>query len=169
MDTFNTLRAISWNPGRGIGAALYEALRELLASKGCCEPSEISNPSNPGSSTISPTCNQPQSSELPRALRPPLEEVVNTFWDRRRNPRILMIIYSHDSIDWEGGSWLHREGRARVVRRNSVLVFKYYQDDRFVEVCIVGSFKDDPGPLLRLLEAATRLVFFISEDAICRP
>ena len=140
------------NPGRGIGAALYEALRELLASKGALglfldippiDPNKLKDQSRLAINR----------KRLNFYKRYGLEEVVNTLWDRRPNPRnddhLTTLLF--DPLGKRRR--LHRKDARRVVRRILVEQFKYDPDDPFVET-IVGSFKDDPVRLSPL-EAAT--------------
>jgi acetoin utilization deacetylase AcuC-like enzyme/GNAT superfamily N-acetyltransferase len=132
-------------PARGIGVALYEALRELLAARGArglfldvppVEPDKVKDRARLAINR----------KRLRFYARYDVQKVVNTLWDVEANPRndgyLTTLLY--DPL----GRKPHLSQRdARVVIRN-ILVDQYAfeHDDPFV-MRIVRSFTDQPVKL----------------------
>ena len=132
-------------PARGIGGALYEALREYLVQKSARallldvppdEPDKISDPEQLA-------INRKRTKFYERYGALPIR---NTLWDVEANPRnegyLTMLLY-----DGLGRTAQPRRAEMRrAVRRILVTQYGYAADDPFVKR-IINSFVDDPLPL----------------------
>lgn len=148
---FGYLQYIASNPrqpGRGIGAALYEALRELLVAKGAhgllldvppIDPAKLKDASR------LPTNRK----RLRFYARYGLLQIVNTFWDLKPNPRNDGFLTTLLFDPLGRAPRLSRKDARRAMRRVLVEQFNYGRDDPFVED-IITSFKDDPVRLAPL-------------------
>jgi GNAT superfamily N-acetyltransferase len=135
-------------PARGIGAALYEALRELLSARGArglfldVPPADRAKLKDPSRLALN-------SKRLRFYARYGMHEVQGTQWDVKPNPRndgyLTTLLY--DPLGRRAR--LDRADARRVIRRILVEQFKYQPDDPFVTE-IVTSFADDPVRLAPL-------------------
>jgi acetoin utilization deacetylase AcuC-like enzyme/GNAT superfamily N-acetyltransferase len=135
-------------PARGIGAALYEALREFLAARGArglfldVPPADAAKLKDPSRLALN-------RKRLLFYARYGIHEVQGTRWDVTPNSRndgyLTTLLY--DPLGHR--SRLDRADARRVVRRILVEQFQYEPDDPFV-VGIVQSFADDPVRLAPL-------------------
>ena len=136
-------------PARGIGAALYEALREFLAQRSArglfldvppSDPKKVSDRSHL----------QVNRRRLRFYARYGIREIKGTRWDLHPNPRndgyLTTLLY--DPLGRRQPR-LERADASRVVRRILVEQFRYDPDDPFV-IAIVRSFADDPVRLAPL-------------------
>lgn len=136
------------SPARGIGAALYEALRELMALRRARGLFLDVPPADPAKlrerSRLSINLRR-----LRFYSRYGIHEVQGTLWDQEPNPRnegyLTTLLY--DSLGHR--AHLSRTDARRVVRRILVEQFRYEPDDPFV-LRMVQSFADDPVRLAAL-------------------
>jgi acetoin utilization deacetylase AcuC-like enzyme/GNAT superfamily N-acetyltransferase len=138
-------------PGRGIGGALYEALREVLAAKGArglfldvppVNPEKLKDPSRLAANR----------KRIQFYARYGLKEIANTLWDCKPNPRNggYLTTFLFDPLGKPPR--LSRQDARRMVQRVLVEQFSYKPEDPFVKE-IVGSFKEDPLRLIPLAPA----------------
>ena len=145
---FGYLQYIASHPGRssrGIGGALYEALRELLTHKSArgllldVPPDQKEKLRDPDRLAV----NRKRMSFYERYGAYP---IVGTLWDVEPNPRneyyLTMLVY--DSLG--KGRSLRRADARRAVSRILETQYGFAADDPFVKR-IVGSFRDDPVKL----------------------
>jgi acetoin utilization deacetylase AcuC-like enzyme len=140
-------------PARGIGAALYEALRELLAGRRAqgllldVPPADPAKVRDRSSLAINRT-------RLRFYARYGIHQIQGTRWDVDPNPRndgyLTTLLY--DPLGRRPR--LSRADARRVVRRILIEQFAYDWDDPFV-VGIVQSFADDPVRLAPLTQHPT--------------
>jgi acetoin utilization deacetylase AcuC-like enzyme/GNAT superfamily N-acetyltransferase len=133
---------------RGIGAALYEALRELLSARGArglfldVPPADRAKLKDPSRLALN-------SKRLRFYARYGMHEVQGTQWDVKPNPRndgyLTTLLY--DPLGRRAR--LDRADARRVIRRILVEQFNYQPEDPFV-TAIVASFADDPVRLVPL-------------------
>jgi GNAT superfamily N-acetyltransferase len=133
---------------RGIGAALYEALRELLAAREVrgllldIPPIDIAKVGEPARLAVN-------RKRLSFYARYGIHEVQGTRWDVEPNPRndgyLTTLLF--DPLGRRPR--LPRADARRVVRRILVEQYRYASDDPFV-ARIVQSFSDDPVRLVPL-------------------
>jgi len=129
-------------PARGLGGALYEALRELLTHNGArgllldvppVEPEKLADPSR-GAVNLKRMRFYERLGAFP---------VDGTLWDAEPNPRndgyLTTLLYD----DLGRRIPLRRSDARKVVRRILVTQYGYKSDDPFVRR-IVESFRDDP-------------------------
>ncbi len=141
-------------PARGIGVALYEALRELLATRGArglfldVPPAEASKLKEPGRLATN-------RKRMRFYARYDVRKVLGTQWDVEANPRnegyLTTLLY--DPLGHR--PHLPQKDARRVVRRILVEQYAFEPDDPFV-VRIVGSFADHPVKLEALSTQAER-------------
>lgn len=145
---YGYLQYIASDPGkasRGIGAALYEALRELLRGRGSrglfldvppVDPKKVDNPKRLAVNRR----------RLAFYARYGLQQVKGTLWDREPNPRndgyLTTLLF--DPLGRRAK--LERAVARQVVRRILVEQYGYLPDDSFVGR-IVQSFGADPVEL----------------------
>jgi acetoin utilization deacetylase AcuC-like enzyme/GNAT superfamily N-acetyltransferase len=130
------------SPARGIGAALYEALRELMGRRRARGLFLDVPPADPAKlrdkSLLSINLRR-----LRFYSRYGIQEVQGTSWDVEPNPRndgyLTTLLY--DPLGHR--AHLNRIDARRVVRRILVEQFRYEPDDPFV-ARVVQSFSDDP-------------------------
>jgi acetoin utilization deacetylase AcuC-like enzyme len=156
---FGYLEYIASDPGRparGIGAALYEAVRELLAARGARGLSLDVPPTDPAKVGDSRRL-AVNRKRLRFYARYGIHEVRGTQWDVAPNPRndgyLTTLLY--DPLGRRPR--LERADARRVVRRILVEEFRYEPDDPFV-INIVQSFADDPVRLAPLTKAPVATV-----------
>jgi len=137
-------------PARGIGVALYEALRELLAARGArgllldvppTDPAKLKDPSRVAVNRR----------RMRFYARYDVRKVTGTLWDvepNRRNEGYLTTLL-YDPLGRR--PYLPQRDARRVARRILVEQYAFESDDPFV-VRIVRSFADQPVKL----EALTR-------------
>ncbi len=143
-------------PARGIGVALYEALRELLSARGArglfldvppAEAAKLKDPSRLATNR----------KRMRFYARYDVRKVVGTQWDVEANPRnegyLTTLLY--DPLGHR--PHLPQRDARRVVRRILVEQYAFESDDPFV-VRIVGSFADHPVKLEALAPQAERAV-----------
>ncbi len=141
-------------PARGIGVALYEALRELLAARGArglfldvppAEAAKLKDPSRLATNR----------KRMRFYSRYDVRKVVGTQWDVEANPRnegyLTTLLY--DPLGRR--PQLPQRDARRVVRRILVEQYAFESDDPFV-LRIVGSFADQPVKLEALSAQAER-------------
>jgi acetoin utilization deacetylase AcuC-like enzyme len=129
-------------PARGIGTALYEALREVLAAKGArgllldVPPAESGKLKDPGRL-------QTNRARMRFYARYDVQKVAGTRWDEDPNPRnegyLTTLLY--DPLGHRPR--LGRSDARRTVRWILTEQYGFEPDDAFVEG-IVQSFRDDP-------------------------
>lgn len=138
-------------PARGIGTALYEALRELLAAKGAkgllldVPPADVGKLKDASRAPI----NQRR---LRFYARYDAQRIDGTEWDISPNPRNDDYLTTLLFDPLGRNPRLTRADARRTVRSLLMEQFGYEWDDPFVER-IVASFKDDP---VRLAPLASR-------------
>ncbi|MFV0296270.1 MAG: GNAT family N-acetyltransferase, partial [Hyphomicrobiaceae bacterium] len=129
-------------PARGIGTALYEALREVLSAKGArgllldVPPAEADKLEDKSRRAVN-------RKRLRFYARYDVRKVVGTLWDVEANPRnegyLTTLLY--DPLG--NRPRLHRRDARRSVRFILVEQYGFEPDDPFVER-IVGSFSEEP-------------------------
>lgn len=154
---FGYLQYIASDPGqsaRGIGGALYEAMRDVLAGKGArglfldVPPDDPAKLDDPKRLAINKR-------RIAFYERYGAQIITNTLWDKDPNPKnegyLTLLMYDG----------LGRRGRLRgheardAVRAILTCQYGYNPDDAFVER-IARSFKDDPVKLRPLHDAPTK-------------
>ena len=143
-------------PARGIGVALYEALRELLAARGArglfldvppTDPSKLKDPSRLATNR----------KRMRFYSSYDVQKVVGTQWDVEPNPRneghLTTLLY--DPLGRR--PYLRQRDAREVVRRILVEQYAFNADDPFVRR-IVRSFSDQPVKLEPLAPQAERAV-----------
>ncbi len=139
-------------PGHGIGAALYEALREVLAAKGA-RGLFLDIPPIDATKLKEPALLRTNRTRAKFYARYGLSVVENTMWDVEPNPRndgyLTTLLY--DPLGRRAR--LERAQLRQVIRRILVEQFDYAPDDPFV-MKIVSSVRDEPVKLRPLDSAA---------------
>jgi acetoin utilization deacetylase AcuC-like enzyme len=141
-------------PARGIGVALYEALRELLAARGA-RGLFLDVPPAESGKLKDPSRLQTNRKRMRFYARYDVRKIVGTLWDVEANPRneghLTTLLY--DPLGHR--PHLPQKDARRAVRRILVEQYAFEADDPFV-VRIVGSFAAHPVKLEALASQAER-------------